>query len=221
MGSNPSVASTSSNPDISLKNDTYPVQNVTFCDAVTFANKLSAKEGFQPAYTGVEQCASTEGKSVRWNLASDGYRLPTEDEWEYAARAGSPQMFPGGSSYKDVCRVGNTSDLTAIKVFKFAEDPSKQCEDGYGGLAPVKSFPANAWGLYDVTGNVWEWCWSGYADSAGKTPDPRGTYIAGRQVFRGGSWAAKPLRSRVANRRMEEVSFQTNGLGIRLVRSAE
>jgi formylglycine-generating enzyme required for sulfatase activity len=130
------------------------------------------------------------------------YRLLTEAEWEYAARAGSTTRYFFGDNVKDFCRFGNAADLTAKRRFPSLTVIS--CDDGYVFTAPAGSYLPNAFGLYDVVGNAWQWledCWNpSYKDA----PVDGSADLSGecsRHVVRGGSWddGADVLRS--ANRR--------------------
>ncbi len=214
MGSNPSA------PDykgVSLLGDSLPVQNVDWCDAVAFANKLSAKDGLRAAYTGVDQCKVSKGTSVAWDRSSDGYRLPTEAEWEYAARAGKTGPYAGGVSEDGACRIGNVGDASAKS--KFSDWTTFSCNDGVVGLASVGRYAANPWGLHDMTGNVWEWCWDRYADYSGTSTDPVGPQSGSYRVDRGGSWSDDPRYARVAYRGRNTPDFRFSNLGLRLVRT--
>ncbi len=186
---------------------------------MAFANALSERDGFPSAYSGVDQCKSSKGTSVRWDRASVGYRIPTEAEWEYAARAGGHTLFAGSASYRAVCEVGNLADLSATAPFGWKEDWSKQCADRHSGPAPVGSYTANPWGLHDMTGNVWEWCWDWYSREDKPSTDPFGPPVGVHRVFRGGSWSSNPRYARVAARDADSPGFRDIYLGLRLVRT--
>jgi formylglycine-generating enzyme required for sulfatase activity len=167
----------------------------------------------------VDQCKSSDGTSVRWDRTSDGYRLPTEAEWEYAARAGSHRLFAGAESYEQVCKVGNVADLGANARFDWSDDGSTQCTDAHPGLSPAGAYEANAWGLHDMTGNVYEWCWDIYGDYSGTSTDPVGAQSGVRRVDRGGSWGSDPRHARVALRGWDTPGNIGRDLGLRLVRT--
>jgi len=210
VGSNPSK---SSYRGTSLAGVQMPVQRVSWIDAVSFCNALSEMEGLSPAY-------EIEGASVRWNAEADGYRLPTEAEWEYAARSGGEQMFAGADGYRSVCDVANVADVGARDVFGWPDDWSKQCSDQNAGPAPVGTYPPNEWGLHDMTGNLWEWVWDCYADYPGWTVvDPAAAQPACDRVYRGGSWSANPEQARVANRYGYDPGGAGDSVGFRLART--
>jgi formylglycine-generating enzyme required for sulfatase activity len=144
--------------------DDHPVVNVSWNDTVAFAQWLSRKEG-------------------------KTYRLPTEAEWEYACRAGSTTRFSNGDNEEALAAVGNVADGTAREKYPDWTG-AIAARDGYVYTAPVGRFQPNALGLYDMHGNVWEWCSDGYApDYYGYSPmdDPRGDFGAAPGI-RGGSW---------------------------------
>jgi formylglycine-generating enzyme required for sulfatase activity len=140
------------------------------------------------------------------------YRLPTEAEWEYACRAGTttPYHFGATLSTEQANYNGN-----------FTYGPGKK------GLyrektTPVGSFPANAWGLYDMHGNVWQWChdWhGGYSNQ--EFIDPRGPKAGKNRVLRGGSWGSHPIFCRSANRNFADPDARTEFYGVRVCFSAE
>lgn len=218
MGSNPSI---NAHEGVSLLGDSLPVQNVSWCDAVAFANKLSARDALTgAAYSGVDQCETSKGTSVVWDRSSEGYRLPTEAEWEYAARSGEHRLFAGAESYESVCDIGNVGDLGATATFGWSEDSSKKCTDQHNGLAPVRSYAPNSWGLHDMTGNVWEWCWDWSGTHSGTNTDPVGPPSGPFRVGRGGSWFNHPRYARVAFRSWNAPDDRNNFLGFRLARTS-
>ncbi len=174
--------------------DEHPVVMVSWNDAQAFIAWLSRKEGKR-------------------------YRLPTEAEWEYACRAGSNTRFSFGDDPEGLAKVGNLADATAR-----AKYPSwtwaSIAHDGYVYTAPVGRYSPNAWGLYDMYGNVWEWCFDGYAaDYYRQSPveDPRGVDGASSRVLRGGAWDCG-RNARSANRIGPEPGNRTNVTGFRVAR---
>ncbi len=176
-----------------------PVINVTWYDAVTYANWLSEQDGLAPAY-----CITESG--VTWNLAADGWRLPTEAEWEYAARGGPDSAgtrHAGGGPYQ----------VSNVAWFDSNSD---------GRTQPVGGKNANELGLYDMSGNVWEWCWDWY-DSYVRTAeiDPTGPRTGTHRVARGGSFHHPAERTTVSYREMGEPASSFPTVGFRLARSVE
>jgi len=212
MGSNPSQRDYKG---VALVGDTLPVQMVSWLDAIRFANALSESEGLEPCY----QILNEE---VRWpgGLSCEGYRLPTEAEWEYAARAGGDEVYAGTSEVEVVCRYGNVNNPTAKEIFGWSGE-AFPCEDGYAGTSPVKSLRPNAWGLYDMTGNVWEWVWDQYQEDywwEGST-GPVGLQGTPSLVNRGGGWSNTSVSARVANRNRGSPDYRSRYLGVRIARS--
>jgi formylglycine-generating enzyme required for sulfatase activity len=173
--------------------DDHPVVNVTWNDAVAFAAWLSRKEG-KP------------------------YRLPTEAEWEYACRAGTTTRFSSGDDAEGLAAVGNIADGTARA--KYPDWTwTIAARDGHVYTASVGRYNPNAWGLFDMHGNVWEWCSDGYsAEYYKKSPvdDPPGPVGASRRVCRGGGWEFVARRVRSAGRRGSSPDSRGVNLGFRL-----
>jgi formylglycine-generating enzyme required for sulfatase activity len=186
MGSNPS----------NFKGVDRPVEKVSWRDAVQYCNKLSAREGLSPAYL-------ISGTSVTWDARSNGYRLPTEAEWEYACRAGTTTAYCTGGSEADLARAGWYSGNAGSETH------------------PVGKKLPNAWGLYDMHGNVWEWCWDWYGEyGSGTQRDPQGAADGSYRVFRGGFWSYDAGRCRSAFRNWDIPSSADYNLGFRVARSS-
>ena len=205
MGGNPSTFS----------GDSLPVENITWYDAAAFCNARSAREGLTPAYT-------IEGASVTWDKSANGYRLPTEAEWEYACRAGTTTPFntetsisPEESNYYGHYPLGIEENYFSQGNLETQPGQYRQTTVDEGSFAP------NKWGLYDMHGNVSEWVWDYYGEYAAEPhSDPTGPESGVLRVTRGGGWNdfAKNLRS--AYRATTPADSATYNLGMRLVRSA-
>ncbi len=188
-GSNPSHFSSCSEDN--------PVEAVSWFDAVSYANALSSKGGFEPCY-------EISGESVSFvGLECEGFRLPTEAEWEYGARSGGSHRYAGSDSIDAVAWYGDNSG---------------------GKTHRVGSKRANGWGLSDMSGNVREWCWDWYEYPIGSSNDPTGpprsSYYQGIRVIRGGSWLSFAMSCRSATRFSEPPGDRDLSLGFRLVRTA-
>jgi len=182
--------------------DELPVEMVSWLDAVGFCNALSEKEGLRPAYRVI-------GESVTWDREADGYRLPTEAEWEYACRAGTQTAFYTGEITYKKCRADPALDRAGWF-----------CWNSPWNTHPVGRKEANAWGLHDMHGNVWEWCWDRYdAYPSGVATDPVGPSSGSYRVYRGGSWSYHARSCRSANRSRNSPGIRGSNLGFRLCRS--
>ncbi len=184
MGSNPSR----------FTGDKSPVESITWYQAVEFCNKLSQKEGLTPAYT-------INGTNVSCNWNADGYRLPTEAEWEFAARGGK---LSKGYSYSG----SNNLD----EVGWYDSNSSRQTKD-------VGTKRANELGIYDMSGIVWEWCWDWYGDySSSAETNPRGATSGSCRVVRGGCWGGYDYGCQVARRGYVDPDDSYDIFGFRLSR---
>jgi sulfatase modifying factor 1 len=163
----------------------HPVYNVNWWDVVKWNNARSEKEQKVPAYyedvamIQVYRSGEKAPAGVKWDT---GYRLPTEAEWEKAARGGvSGKLYAWGT------------DEISTELANYARNKN--------GTTPIGSYGANGYGLYDMAGNVWEWTWDWYGDySSTAQTDPRGPSLGSYRVFRGGSWDGGAGYCRVAHR---------------------
>ncbi|MEO8445372.1 MAG: SUMF1/EgtB/PvdO family nonheme iron enzyme, partial [Gammaproteobacteria bacterium] len=149
------------------------------------------------------------------------YRLLSEAEWEYVARAGSTGVFPWPAGDAEPCNAGNVYDQSGARVNGFDWEPFA-CDDGYGQAAPVGSFTANAFGLKDVLGNVWEWTADCYVAPYPASPaDGSPVTVDGdcpQRAVRGGSWISRPSRQRVTFRGRDPEDARYSFFGIRVAR---
>ncbi len=199
--------------------DKKPIYSISWCEALEYANWLSEQEGLQPAYRNVGQCSTTAGTGVTWDRTANGYRLPTEAEWEYAAKAGAGGPYVGGRSKDNICSHGNIADRSALQIRSYWD--VFPCDDKRTGYANVGEFQPNPFGLYDMTGNVWEWVWDAYGPYPAQAQDPIGFEGGQRRVFRGGSHIDTPPKARVARRRSGPATARYLVVGLRLARYAD
>ena len=186
MGTNPSRFSGKDNP----------VETVSWYDCIEYCNLCSRSEG-------LEECYSGSGDDVKCDFSKNGYRLPTEAEWEWAARGGfksGGHAYSGSDNIGDVAWYEGNSGQTTHPVKRKRKQP-------------------NELGLYDMSGNVLEWCWDWY-DGAGVKP-PCGPASGSDRVCRGGSWYNDADNCSVSNRDYYDPSFTYYDLGFRLARSAK
>jgi formylglycine-generating enzyme required for sulfatase activity len=157
-----------------------PVETVSWWDALRYCNARSERDGLTPAYR------IDAENDAQWDAAADGYRLPTEAEWEHACRAGTT-----GPRY---------GELDEIAWYR---------GNSAGRLHDVGELAPNAWGLHDMLGNVWDWCWDVY------DAEVYGTY----RVLRGGGWFDEQWSCRASVRRRSHPTFRIDDVGFRLARS--
>lgn len=155
--------------------------NVSWLDAIDMCNAISARSGLNPVYT-----RDADGGEVTCDWNADGYRLPTEAEWQYACKAGTEGY-----------RYGAIDDIAWY------------ADNSGGGVRDVGGKAPNAWGLHDMLGNVWEWCWDLYDEEV------YGAY----RIFRGGGWAESERGCGTSVRRRSHPTFAIDDLGFRLART--
>ncbi len=172
-----------------------PVENVSWYDAVEFCNKLSDKEGLEKCYIG-------SVGNIRCNWNANGYRLPTEAEWEFSARGGGSSelyKYSGSNNIDDVC----------VYLSK----------NGIGSKEIGTKMP-NELGIYDMSGNVWEWCWDLYGEYISKTvSNPTGSTEGTHRVYRGGCWYSYSSHCRCAFRSKNHPMVKNAFIGFRIARS--
>jgi len=186
-----------------------PVINVSWYEAVVFCNWLSVREGLDPAYT-------LSGYQAELVTGANGYRLPSEAEWEYACRAGSTKPFSTGDT------------ITSHQANFDGTTPYRGANSGpnLGRPVPGGSYPPNAWGFYDMHGNVKEWCWDYYGPYFGPFEsaldvrmNPLGAPSGQYRVQRGGSWFSPGDQVRSAFRDGSSPETRNTRSGFRLARS--
>jgi formylglycine-generating enzyme required for sulfatase activity len=183
MGVNPSY----------FKGPNLPVENVSWFNAVEYCNRISIRDRLTPAYT---ITGTGTGRFVTWDESANGYRLPTEAEWEYACRAGTTTPFNTGTSL------------------------SRNMANTWGNRTRnVGSYPPNRWGLHDMHGNVAEWCWDAYGDNSSTIQ--QGRFSETTRVFRGGNWVNTAMRARSAFRDHFYPTLLHPAVGFRVVRNVE
>ena len=163
-------------------------------------------------------------KYVTWlsDKTKKQYRLPSEAEWEYAARAGSAEARFWGKSADQACQYANVFNPTTRAKYKDADRGAFACEDGYVETAPVGSFKPNAFGLHDMLGNAWEWvadCWNGTYAGAPTDGSAWATGDCTKRVLRGGGWYFGPRNIRVAKRLKNWATRSGHDLGFRVART--
>lgn len=206
MGENPSIN----------RGKRLPVDNVTWLEAVCYCNALSESKGLKPAYI-------IDGEAVSWDRSADGYRLLSEAEWEYAARAGTSTIFNVGSQvHSDVVNFEGHYPYLIEENYVTQRDPTVRTSRYRGGTIEVDKLPPNAFGLYNTHGNVSEWVFDYYgAYDTENADDPAGPLSGSWRVNRGGSYIDFGKHLRSAYRSATNPVDPDPNLGFRICRNAQ
>ena len=186
----------------------YSAANSCAGDASSWRNPGFDQSGGHPVVCMSWSDAKTYAEWLRLTTG-EAYRLPSESEWEYAARAGTTTPWPWGFGESGQCDYANGNAST-------------DCNDGHAWSAPVGSYAANVWGLHDMLGNAWEWTEDCYNASYARAPSDGSVWENGdctNRVLRGGSWWIHPYALRSAHRYWEPIGVRADSVGFRVART--
>ncbi len=197
-------------------------ENISWHEAAAFSNVISERVGLEPCYScsgSQEEAECDLSAAFASPYECDGYRLPTEAEWEYAARGGQASAFHNGGNLGEGDEYDCEGDLS-LDNGAYLDDIAWYCGTGSGGAQAVGIKGPNDWGLYDVHGNVREWCHDWYGSDYGSdATDPWGSEPSSYRVWRGGGWDDQPRYIRAAYRGTDDPWAADSFIGLRLVRS--
>jgi len=199
----------------------HPVQFITWTESVLFCNLLSLNDSYTQCYykdtefTVPLDATNYNTGETYCDFDADGYRLPTESEFEYACRAGTTTAF----SFEEPAYTEDNCSSCTAGSHPILEQHAVYCANDPAGTEAVGSKIANPWNLYDMHGNVWEWCWDFHDDyPTGDVVDPTGPDTGTDRMTRGGAWQLPAQYARSASRFIIAPPYRMSFQGFRIVR---